>query len=119
LDGTRIGELDQTLARRLTRLIQSGNEYQAGIVGADGNEVRVMIRETLQSPKNAGRLSFPPRSSAESLPRPYVREGLLRRGSSDEEDEDDADADVREVDLDEDEEDTSEFGFHEGTLDES
>jgi tetratricopeptide (TPR) repeat protein len=119
LDGTRIGELDQTLARRLTRLMQSGNEYQAGIVGADGNEVRVMIRETLQSPKNAGRLSFPPRSSAESLPRPYVREGLLRRGGSDEEDEDDADADAREVDLDEDEEDTSEFGFHEGTLDES
>jgi tetratricopeptide (TPR) repeat protein len=116
---TRIGELDQALAARLTRLMQSGNEYQAGVVGVDGNEVRVMIRETLQSPQNAGRLSFPPRSSADSLPRPYVREGLLRRGGGEEEDDDELDLDVHEGELDEDEEDSSEFGFHEGTLDES
>jgi tetratricopeptide (TPR) repeat protein len=117
--GTRIGELDQALATRLTRLMQTGNEYQAGVVGVDGSEVRVMIRETVQSPQNAGRLSFPPRSSAEAGPRPYLREGLLRRGAGDEEDEDELDLDLHEGELDEEEEDSSEFGFHEGPLDES
>ena len=119
-EGTQLGEIDPTLATRLSRLIQTGNRYQAGIVGVDGRDVRVMIRETHQSPQNAGRLSFPPRSSAESLPRPYLREGLLRRSTvSDEEDEDELDIDLHETELDEDEEDASEFGFHEGTLDET
>jgi tetratricopeptide (TPR) repeat protein len=120
LDGIEIGVLGSDLSTRLTRLMQTGNEYRAGVVGVDGTELRIMIRETFQSPRNAGRLSFPPRSSAESLPRPYLREGLLRRGStSEEEDEDELDTDVREGELDEDEEDASEFGFHEGTLDET
>ena len=61
-DGAEIGVLSQDLSTRLTRLMQTGNEYHAGVVGVDGSEVRVMIRETLQSPQNAGRLSFPPRS---------------------------------------------------------
>jgi hypothetical protein len=115
-DGTYVGTIEDRLSARLVRLMQSGNEYQAGVVGVDDNAVRVIIRETRQSPQNAGRISFPPRTSSESLPRPYLREGLMRRGG-DEEDEDELDIDA-DVDVDEDDDDASEFGFHEGTLDE-
>lgn len=118
LNGTYLGRVDDRLATRLTRLIQAGNEYQAGVVGVDHNALRIIIRETQQSPQNAGRISFPPQGRQESLPRPYLREGLLRR-AGDEEDEDELDIDA-EADLDEDEEeDASEFGFHEASLDES
>jgi tetratricopeptide (TPR) repeat protein len=116
VDGVRLGRVEDGLATRLTRLIQTGNEYQAGVVGVDGSVLRVIIRETVQSPQNAGRISFPPKT--ESLPRPYLREGLLRRGA-DEEDEEEADGDLHEELGDEEEEDASEFGFHEGALDES
>jgi tetratricopeptide (TPR) repeat protein len=117
MEGTYVGRLDDQLAARLTRLMQTGNEYQAGVVGVDGNTVRLIIRETYQSPENAGRISFPSHVSTETLPRPYLREGLLRR-SGDEEDEDELDVDLDADESDEDE-DPSEFGFHEGGLDEA
>jgi hypothetical protein len=75
------------------------------------------MRETFQSPENAGRISFPPRVSAEALPRPYLREGLVRR-SGDEEDDDEMDGDP-DAEEGNDDEDPAEFGFHEGNLDES
>jgi hypothetical protein len=116
VDGTYLGRVDDKLAVRITRLMQTGNEYQAGVVGVDNNVVRIIIRETLQSPRNAGRISFPPQVS-DSLPRPYLREGLVRR-AGDEEDEDELDVDI-DTEAEDDDEDPSEFGFHEGTLDES
>ncbi|MGI8967881.1 MAG: tetratricopeptide repeat protein [Chloroflexota bacterium] len=119
VDGIRIGSVEDRLAVRLARLMQTGNQYQAGVVGVDGETVRVIIRETVQSAQNAGRISFAPRTSSESLPRPYVREGLLRRAGGDDEDEDEADVDLQDESTDDDDEDTHEFGFHEGTLDET
>lgn len=119
MDGTTLGNIEERLGTRLIRLIATGNKYQAGIVGVDGTVVRIIVRETMQSPENSGRISFPPRVSSESLPRPYLRGRAVSR-SSDEEDEDDLDADVRDPDADEDdEEDPSAFGFSESTLDES
>lgn len=118
MEGTFLGYVSEQRANRLIRLMQTGNEYQAGIVGVDGNAVRVIIRETYRSPQNVGRISFPPQGHQDGLPRPYLREGLLRRGSEDEE-EDEPDVDV-DVDADEDEdEERNEFGFHEASLDES
>lgn len=114
--GERIGMVEERLASRLVRLMETGNQYRAGIVGVDGTVVRVMLRETEQSPQNAGRISFPPR--VETLPRPYLREGLLRR-SGDEEDEDEVEVNLEDETVDEDEEDAGDFGFSEGTLDES
>lgn len=116
MEGTYLGRVEDQLAARLTRLMQSGNEYQAGVVGVDGNTVRIMVRETHQAPANAGRISFPPRVT-ETLPRPYLREGLMRR-AGDEEDEDELDIET-DTDSEDDDEDPSEFGFHEGPLDES
>jgi hypothetical protein len=119
MDGTAIGVVEERLGTRLIRLMATGNRYQAGIVGVDGTVVRIIIRETLQSPENSGRISFPPRVSSEALPRPYLRGRAVAR-SSDDEDEDDLDADVRDPDADDDEEeDPSAFGFSEGTLDET
>jgi hypothetical protein len=119
MDGTAIGVVEERLATRLIRLMATGNRYQAGIVGVDGTVVRIIIRETLQSPENSGRISFPPRVSSEALPRPYLRGRAVTR-SSDDEDEDDLDAEVRDPDADDDEEeDPSAFGFSEGTLDET
>lgn len=116
MEGTYLGRVEDQLAARLTRLMQSGNEYQAGVVGVDGNTVRIMVRETHQAPANAGRISFPPRVT-ETLPRPYLREGLMRR-AGDEEDEDELDIET-DTDSEDDDEDPSEFGFHQGPLDES
>ncbi|HEX6510424.1 MAG TPA: tetratricopeptide repeat protein [Chloroflexota bacterium] len=118
-DGTRIGDVEERLAMRLTRLMQSGNQYQAGVVGADENTVRIIIREIYQAPENVGRISFPPRVSGDALPRPYLR-GRLSPRSADEEEDEDIDSDIPDVDADEDEEeDPSAFGFTEGTLDET
>jgi tetratricopeptide (TPR) repeat protein len=119
-DGVRVGVVDAQLATRLTRLMQTGNRYLAGVVGVDNNQVRIIIRETYQAPQNAGRISFPPRVASEALPRPYLREGLVRRAASgDEEEEDELDLDMQDDLGDDEEEDASEFGFHEGTLDET
>lgn len=117
LEGTYVGRVEDQVAARLTRLMQTGNEYQAGVVGVDGNTVRVIIRETFQSPQNAGRVSFPSRVS-QDMPRPYLREGLLRR-AGDEEDEDELEVDIEAESDDDDEDDPTAFGFHEGTLDET
>lgn len=119
MDGTYLGRVEDRLAARLTRLMQSGNQYQSGVVGVDGHAVRIIIRETYQAPQNAGRISFPPQASQEALPRPYLREGLLRR-AGDEEDEDELDIGLGDVDVeDEEDEDSSDFGFHEASLDEA
>jgi tetratricopeptide (TPR) repeat protein len=118
--GTYIGRVEKSLEVRLLRLIQTGNQYQAGIVGVDGSTVRIIIREIQQSAENAGRISFPPRTTAESLPRPYVREGLLRRAAGDEVEEDeDTDRDPSETESEDDDDEASEFGFHESRLDET
>lgn len=117
VDETRIGLVEESLAARLIRLMQTGNQYQAGVVGVDRGQVRIIIRETLQSTQNSGRISFPPQKAAE-MPRPYLREGLVRR-TGDEEDDDELDVDLQDETADDDEEDASEFGFHESNLDES
>lgn len=118
-DGVTIGRVEDRLAARLSRLMKTGNEYQCGVVGADGDTVRVIIRETVQAPANAGRISFPPRVGSD-LPRAYVREGLVRRaGGGDEDDEEDLDAEAAEESGDDDDDDSAEFGFREGRGDES
>lgn len=119
MDGTYIGSIEERLGTRLLRLMQTGNQYRAGVVGVDDTTVRIIIRETFQAPENAGRISFPPRVSTEALPRPYLR-GRLAPRVGDDEDEEDIDSDIPDIDMDEDEEeDPSAFGFSEGSLDET
>ncbi|MGH2448486.1 MAG: hypothetical protein ACRDFS_07785 [Chloroflexota bacterium] len=119
MGGVELGVVDDRIATRLLRLMQTGNEYGAGVVGVDDHTVRVILRETHQAPQNAGRISFPPQ--VQSLPRPYLKEGLLRRSSTLRDEDDDLEIDVNDLDQDDDEEEENPaaFGFHESSLEES
>ena len=54
-----------------------GNEYVAAITSVTEGSVRLLIRETLRHPTQAGKLSFPPTVAASF--RPFVRKGSLCR----------------------------------------
>ena len=109
--GVRLGTLDPKLGRRLVKFIQGGNRYQAGVTACDGNEVKVIVRETYQDPKFLGKPSFPQRQKRDVSFRPYARESLVQRDvevySTDDEDEEDLAHAGAEIDMDEDD------GMHE------
>ena len=83
--GTYLGTVEPRLALRLINFMRTGNKYAAAIasVSPTGDSGRVIIKETLQSPENAGKLSFPP-TAPEGF-RPYTREGLVKYELDDEE----------------------------------
>ncbi len=58
-DGERLGRLEPRLGRRLRKLIAGGNRYAAAIVGINGSEVSVIIREYRQHPSLRHVVSFP------------------------------------------------------------
>jgi hypothetical protein len=90
--GVRLGLVEPKLARRLTKFIQGGNRYQAGITSCEGSIVKMIIRETYQDPKFAGKPSFPVRRKREVDFRPYTKENLIQRdGASFGDDDGDAD----------------------------
>lgn len=77
--GVALGSVEPKLARRLINFVQGGNRYQAGVTSCDGRTVKVIIRETYQDPKFAGKPSFPMRRRREVEFRPYSKESLLAR----------------------------------------
>jgi tetratricopeptide (TPR) repeat protein len=85
--GEYVGMVEARLALRLTRLMETGNEYAAAIaaVSPAGDQGRVIIKETRQSPQNVGRLSFP--ATGPEGPRAYTKESLLRYDLEEEETE--------------------------------
>ena len=78
--GVKIGSLEAKLARRLIKFKRGGNRYQAGVTSVDGNSVKLIIRETYQDPRFAGKPSFPMRRKREVEFRPYTKESLITRG---------------------------------------
>jgi tetratricopeptide (TPR) repeat protein len=104
LRGIYLGQLEPKMARRLIKFMQGGNRYQAGVTNCDGVAVRVIVRETYQDPKFAGKPSFPMRAKREVAFRPYAREALIQRDAefpTDEDEEDIAHATV-ELEIEED-----------------
>ncbi len=93
--GDELGALDGKLSGRLTELLAGGNQYAAAVVRIEGRYVRVMIRETYQSPQLTGRVSFPPETSSGF--KAYIKDTLVRyeRGLEDDEEAmiDDGDGD--------------------------
>lgn len=90
--GIRLGVLEAKLARRLIKFIQGGNRYQAAVTGCDTAQVRILIRETYQDAKYAGKPSFPMKRTRTAEFRPYAKESLIPRdvtAFSDDEDEED------------------------------
>jgi len=79
--GLKLGTLEAKLARRLIKFMRGGNRYQGGVTACDGNTVKLIVRETYQDPKFAGKPSFPMRRKREVEFRPYTKESLLTRGT--------------------------------------
>src|SRR6202158_142120 len=79
--GVKLGTLEPKLARRLIKFMRGGNKYQGGVTACDGSTVKLIVRETYQDPKFAGKPSFAIRRKREVEFRPYTKESLLARGS--------------------------------------
>ena len=78
--GDFVGAVEPKLGLRLIKLIDGGNQYAAAVTSLNGDECRIIIKETYQDPGQVGRPSFPASSASESL-RPYTKESLLRRAT--------------------------------------
>jgi tetratricopeptide (TPR) repeat protein len=84
-DGELLGFLEPKVGRRLIDLLRTGNQYVAAIVSTDPQNPRIAIREVLQSPENASRISFPGHHRpAETKERAYVRGTFFRYGAEEE-----------------------------------
>lgn len=86
--GEPVGQLDPKMSARLTRLLGSGNRYEAAVTSATDQQVRVILREVYQAPDMAGRPSFPVKADASSF-RPYIKDSVLQYGLDDDDDDDD------------------------------
>ncbi len=62
--GRQLGRLDPRLAARLIRLQDGGNKYVAAVASVSHDGISVVVRETYQSAKMNGVVSFPPTGSA-------------------------------------------------------
>jgi tetratricopeptide (TPR) repeat protein len=87
-DGMLLGFLEPKVGRRLLELIQAGNEYVVALVTNDQANPRVAVREVLQSPENAHRISFPGHHRpVETKERAYIKGTFFRYGEEEAEEE--------------------------------
>jgi len=75
--GVSIGTVEPRVAARLLKLIADGNRYSAGVTSLGDKDVRLIIREVFQDPRNYGKVSFPTAAKASDL-RPYTKGTLVR-----------------------------------------
>ncbi|MCX8125726.1 MAG: tetratricopeptide repeat protein [Dehalococcoidia bacterium] len=75
-----LGWVEPRYELRLLRLMKGGNKYDAAVVSVDGDSMKILITETYQHPKQAGKLSFP--ATAPTGLR-SGKESLLRRDEED------------------------------------
>ena len=98
-NGLRIGVVEPRVAARLLKLIADGNKYAAGVTSLGDKDVRIIIRETFQDPRNYGKVSFPTAAKSTDL-RPYTKGTLVREEMDLEEDLEDDEEDEEIEDLD-------------------
>jgi hypothetical protein len=94
-----IGAVEPRVAARLLKLIADGNKYAAGVTSLGDKDVRIIIRETYQDPRNYGKVSFPTAARVTDL-RPYTKGTLVREEMELEE----------ELELDEEDEEIEDIG---------
>jgi tetratricopeptide (TPR) repeat protein len=94
-NGMRIGVVEPRVAARLLKLIADGNKYLAGVTSLGAQDVRIIIREIYQDPRNYGKVSFPTAAKSTDL-RPYTKGTLLRE---DEELEEDLEDDIEDEEI--------------------
>ena len=98
-NGMRIGVVEPRVAARLLKLIADGNKYAAGVTSLGDKDVRIIIREIYQDPRNYGKVSFPMAAKSTDL-RPYTKGTLVREEMDLEEDLEDDEEDEEIEDLD-------------------
>ena len=98
-NGMRIGVVEPRVAARLLKLIADGNKYFAGVTSLGDKDVRIIIREIYQDPRNYGKVSFPTAAKSTDL-RPYTKGTLVREEMDLEEDLEDDEEDEEIEDLD-------------------
>src|SRR6266487_3722643 len=76
-NGFRIGIVEPRVAARLLKLLADGNKYSAGVTSLGDKDVRIIIREIYQDPRNYGKVSFPTAAKVSDL-RPYTKGTLVR-----------------------------------------
>jgi tetratricopeptide (TPR) repeat protein len=76
-NGVRAGYVEPRVAARLLKLIAEGNKYAAGVISITDSEVRIIIREVFQDPRNYGKVSFPTAARSTDL-RAYTKGTLVR-----------------------------------------
>ncbi|MEA2621201.1 MAG: hypothetical protein QOH61_111 [Chloroflexota bacterium] len=76
-NGMPIGFVEPRVAARLLKLIAEGNKYAAGVTSLGDRDVRIIIREVYQDPRNYGKVSFPTAARVSDL-RPYTKGTLVR-----------------------------------------
>jgi tetratricopeptide (TPR) repeat protein len=84
-NGMRVGVVEPRVAARLLKLIADGNKYSAGVTSLGAVDVRIIIREIYQDPRNYGKVSFPTAAKSTDL-RPYTKGTLVREDEELEED---------------------------------
>jgi tetratricopeptide (TPR) repeat protein len=80
--GTYLGEVEPRHGRRLIKLMEGGNRYEAAVISSTEDSITVIIREVYEHPSQVGQLSFPARGLEEI--RPYAGDRMLRRESENE-----------------------------------
>jgi len=95
----RIGVVEPRVAARLLKLMADGNKYAAGVTALGDKDVRIIIREIYQDPRNYGKVSFPTAAKLTDL-RPYTKGTLVREEMALEEDLEDDEEDDEIEDLD-------------------
>ena len=98
-NGMRIGVVEPRVAARLLKLMADGNKYAAGVTSLGDKDVRIIIREIFQDPRNYGKVSFPTAAKSTDL-RPYTKGTLVREEMELEEDLEDDEEDEEIEDLD-------------------
>jgi tetratricopeptide (TPR) repeat protein len=98
-NGRRIGVVEPRVAARLLKLIADGNKYAAGVTSLGDKDVRLIIREVFQDPRNYGKVSFPTAAKSSDL-RPYTKGTLIREDLDLEEDLEDDEEEEEIEDLD-------------------
>jgi tetratricopeptide (TPR) repeat protein len=98
-NGVRIGVVEPRVAARLLKLIADGNKYAAGVTSLGDKDVRIIIREVFQDPRNYGKVSFPTAAKSTDL-RPYTKGTLVREEMELEDDLEDDEEDEEIEDLD-------------------
>jgi hypothetical protein len=98
-NGMRIGVVEPRVAARLLKLMADGNKYAAGVTSLGDKDVRIIIREVFQDPRNYGKVSFPTAAKLTDL-RPYTKGTLVREEMDLEDDLEDDDEDDEIEDLD-------------------